>query len=197
MGTFDIAAYILFALITSITPGSNNYILFSYGRAYGLRKSWFLMLGIFFGFSAMLYIAGYGIAWIISSNPMTAVVMKIIGSLWLLYLAYVLSKPMGPSDEKIPLKIGFRAAFLMQFVNVKAWIMAISGASAFMPHTSNMHLNVFLFTIIFGMIGFPCMICWVLMGNLVQRFFSSSRSAKYIGYAMFVMMVFSVVLIWM
>lgn len=195
--SFNLFGYIIYASLMSITPGPNNLMLFSYGKAYGLNDSRNIILGIFLGFFLMLCSAGYGIAKIITSNPMAGLVLKIIGSLWMLYLAFVLRKLSVEVEPDKRVTIGFGEAFFMQFINLKAWVMAITGASAFLPQSNNIHLNVFVYAISFGLVGFPCMIIWLKMGDVIAKIIKSEKASEMLGYTMFSLMIVSIVTIWL
>src|SRR5664279_1943374 len=157
---FNIVGYVIYAFVTAITPGPNNYLLFSHGKAFGMNDSRKLMLGIITGFFTMACIAGYGVAEIITNNQTFGLILKIVGSIWLLYLGFVLSKLHSEIKTEKPVKLTFIQAYLMQFINPKAWIVAISGAGAFMPHLGSIHLNVFVLAITFNIVGLPCMFVW-------------------------------------
>jgi threonine/homoserine/homoserine lactone efflux protein len=187
----------IFALVTSITPGPNNYLLFSYGKKYGFRDSYYLMLGIFTGFLVLLYASGYGIAGLITANKIIGVILKIASSAWLFYLAIVLSKLNSNMTETSDFKAGFYEGFLMQFVNPKAWIMAITGAGAFLPQLHNIHLSVFIFSFSFGLVGIPCMIVWIYFGDLISKILKSERANKVLGIILFILMFFSIIMIWL
>ena len=193
---FNLFGYLLFACVTSITPGPNNLLLFSYGKTYGIYESRKLMLGIFLGFFIMLCLSGYGIAKIITSSYTGELILKIAGSLWMLYLAFILSKlSMEMETSKRP-KIGFGQAFAQQFVNSKAWIMAMSGASAFMPQFSSIHTNVFLFASIFALVGIPSMFLWLKMGDVIAKIIKSEKANRIVGYTMFSLMLVTIATIW-
>jgi len=180
----------------SITPGPNNLMLFSYGKAYGFNDSRNVMLGIFLGFFLMLCLAGYGIANIITNSPTAGFVLKIVGSFWMLYLAFILRKLSVEVELDKKTAIRFDQAFFMQFVNLKAWVMAISGASAFLPQSKNIHLNVFVFAISFGLVGIPCMFIWLKMGDVIAKIIKSEKASRMLGYMMFSLMIVSIVTIW-
>ena len=194
--SFNLFGYLIYALLMSITPGPNNLMLLSYGKAYGLSDSRNVMLGIFLGFFLMLCSAGYGIAKIITNSPTAGLILKIVGSLWMLYLAFLLRKLSVEVKPDKKEAIGFGQAFFMQFVNLKAWVMAISGASAFLPQSNNIHLNVFIYAISFGLIGFPCMILWLKLGDVISKLFKSEKASQMLGYTMFSLMIVSIVTIW-
>ncbi len=193
---FNIYGYLIYASVMAITPGPNNLMLFSYGKAYGINESQKVIIGIFMGVYVMLYLAGYGIANIINNIPAMELVLKIAGSLWLIYLGFVLRKISIETGRKDQIAIGFWQAFAQQFVNIKAWVMAINGASVFLPKTDSLHLNVFLFATSFALVGVPCMIIWLKMGDMIAKIVKSERSNKILGYTMFSLMMITVVLIW-
>ena len=195
--SFNLFGYLIYASLMSITPGPNNLMLLSYGKAYGFSDSRNVMLGIFLGFFLILCSAGYGISKIIMNNPTAGLVLKIVGSLWMLYLAFVLRKLSVDVEPDKKAAIGFGQAFFMQFVNLKAWIMAISGASAFLPQSDNIHLNVFIYALSFGLVGFPCMIVWLKMGDVIAKIIKSEKASQMLGYTMFSLMIVSIVTIWM
>ena len=195
--SFNLFGYLIYASLMSITPGPNNLMLLSYGKAYGFNDSRNILLGIFFGFFLMLCSAGYGIANIITHNPTAGLILKIVGSLWMLYLAFVLRKLSVEIEPEKKVVIGFGQAFAMQFVNLKAWVMAISGASAFLPQSNNIHLNVFVYAISFGLVGIPCMLIWLKMGDVIAKLFKSEKTSKMLGYILFSLMIISIVTIWL
>jgi threonine/homoserine/homoserine lactone efflux protein len=154
------------------------------------------MFGISFGFFIMLCLSGYGTAKIITSSQAAELILKIAGSLWMLYLAFVLSKLNMEMEQRKKPKIGFRQAFAQQFVNSKAWIMAISGASAFMPQFQSMHINVLLFAGIFAVVGIPSMFVWLKMGDVIATVIKSERANRILGYTMFCLMLVTIATIW-
>jgi threonine/homoserine/homoserine lactone efflux protein len=130
------------------------------------------------------------------SSPAAGLVLKVVGSLWMLYLAFILRKLSIEVEPGKKVAIGFGQAFSMQFVNLKAWIMAISGASAFLPQSNNIHLNVFVYAISFGLVGIPSMIIWLKMGDIIAKIIKSENANRILGYTMFSLMIVSIVTIW-
>jgi threonine/homoserine/homoserine lactone efflux protein len=196
MISFNLTGYLLFALVTSITPGPNNYMLFSYGKSYGFKNSTWLMLGIFTGFSVLLYVSAYGMAEMFTRNLLLAQILKIVSSLWLLYLAFALRKLNSGTTPVSASKKGFLQGFFLQFINPKAWIMAITGAGAFLPQMQNMHLSVFLFTFTFGLVGIPCMIAWISFGDMISKVLKSEIANRAMGWILFFLMLLCIITIW-
>ena len=154
------------------------------------------MFGISLGFFCMLIMSGYGIAKIITNSPSVEIVLRIIGSMWMFYLAFILSKLSTETEASKKPKIGFGNAFTQQFVNSKAWIMAISGASAFMPQFKNIHINVFLFASIFVVVGIPSMFVWLKMGDVISKIIKSEKANRIVGYTMVSLMLVTIATIW-
>ena len=193
---FNIVGYVIFAFVTAITPGPNNYLLFAHGKAFGMNDSRKLMLGIITGFFTMACIAGYGVAEIITQNQTYGLILKIVGSIWLFYLAIILSKLNSEIKTEKPVKLTFIQAYLLQFINPKAWIVAISGAGAFMPHLGSIHLNVFVLAISFNIVGAPCMLVWIKFGDIISKLIKSEKANRILGYSLFGLMMISIAMIW-
>lgn len=196
MAHFNIIGFVLFGLVAMMTPGPNNYILFSYGKLYGFKGAYKTMLGIFFGFMSILFITGYGVAEIMTKNATIAMVLKIASSLWLLYLAFSLSNLDATNTESLKKKVGFPQMFLMQFVNPKAWIIAIAGASAFMPSYDSIHTNVMIYAIGFPVVGIVCMLSWLSFGEVFSKLLKSKRANKITGLVLASLLVLSIILMW-
>ncbi len=196
MENFNIIGFILFGLVAMITPGPNNYLLFSYGKFYKFKGVYQTMAGVFFGFMSILFITGYGVAEIMMRNTTFALTLKILSSLWLLYLAYSLSNLQASQADSLKKKVGFIQMYLMQFVNPKAWIIAIAGASAFMPTYESLHTNVMVYAIGFPLVGIPCMLAWVSFGDVFSKVLNSQRANKITGFTLAGLLVLSVGLMW-
>ena len=154
------------------------------------------MFGIFLGFFVLLYAAGYGIAGIVTRSPVIGLILKVVSSIWLFYLAIVLSRLSSDISVDARAKIGFFQGLFLQFVNPKAWIMAITGAGAFLPQLENIHVSVFIFAITFGLVGVPCMISWILFGDLISKILRSEKANRILGWVLFALMIISIAMIW-
>lgn len=195
--TYNLLGFLIFAFVTCITPGPNNILLFSTGSRKGLRKSLPLMAGIYTGFMILLLLSGYGIGSAVSANKTVALVLKIVSTGWLLYLAWVV-RSVGMADrDRGAAEVGYGGGLLMQFVNPKAWVMAVSGASAFLPQTGNIHLNVLYYALVYNAVGIPSMIAWVAGGQFLSKMLKSEKSRRITGWVLAGLMVVSIVTVWM
>lgn len=116
----------LFALVSSITPGPNNIMLASSGLTFGFRRTIPHMLGVNLGFTLMLVLVGLGLGTMFQQLPWLYTVLKYAGAMYLLYLAWKIAMS-GPleSGAQRGRPFTFMQAALFQWVNPKAWVMAV------------------------------------------------------------------------
>ncbi len=157
----------LFALVTSITPGPNNLMLLASGVNFGFRPTVPHMLGISSGFLVMVIAVGLGLAEMFARMPWIYAVLKWVGATYLLYLAWCIATagPPAESNEGRAAKpMTFWGAAAFQWVNPKAWVMAISAFTTYVPASSGV-LTVILAAVIFAGINLPCVSVWALFGQ--------------------------------
>ena len=132
-----LVALCLFAIATSITPGPNNIMLLASGVNFGLRRTLPHTLGISSGFCILLLAVGLGLGFLFTSFPLLQVALKILGSLYMLYLALRIATSRSfnqkgdQASHKQSRPMTFMEAALFQWVNPKAWVMAISSMSLY------------------------------------------------------------------
>lgn len=188
----------VFAFVSSITPGPNNIMLTSSGLVFGFLRSIPHMLGITVGFGVMLALCALGIGGLIVALPALHVVLKIAGSAYLLYLAWKL-RSMAFSQERRhdarPMSFFGAAAF--QFVNPKAWVMAITGVSAFLPVVQPAWFAVALFCLVFCAINLPCVGVWAGAGAVLRRYLTQPKWQRLFCTVMVLLTAYSAVAIWL
>ena len=169
----DYSALILFTIATSITPGPNNILILASGVNYGIRKSLPHFLGIGFGFPLMVIAVGLGAGIVFRQFPIFHIALKLIGVFYLLYLAYkVATASTGEIETENAKPFTFIQAALFQWVNPKAWVMAI-GAVVTFTSTGNYFLQVATIAMSFILFGVPCTGLWLLFGASLKDLLSN------------------------
>src|SRR5262245_46020938 len=123
-----IFAFVLFAFVTSVTPGPNNMMLLASGVNFSVRRSLPHMLGISLGFMVLVMAVGLGLSQVFQQVPVLYTLLRYIGAAYLLYLAWKIAgsgAPDADSAEKRAKPFTFLQAAAFQWVNPKAWVMAI------------------------------------------------------------------------
>jgi len=126
-------ALLLFAFVSSITPGPNNLMLFTSGVNFGFVRTIPHMLGIGVGFLILLLAVGFGLGALLTAYSPIHTVLKVAGGAYLLYLAWKIatSRTMGKAGETGARPMTFLQAAAFQWVNVKAWVMAVTAMSLY------------------------------------------------------------------
>jgi threonine/homoserine/homoserine lactone efflux protein len=171
-------AFLPFALSTSVTPGPNNAMLAVSGANFGLRRTWPHILGIVVGFPAMFIAAGLGLGAVLVELPLAHQVLQYVGAAYMLYLAWrIATAAPGASSEGTGRPLTFVEAAAFQWVNPKAWIMALGAISTFTSVGGQIVEEVLLLGSVFAIISLPTTVLWACFGMIVGRLLGTTRTA--------------------
>lgn len=187
---FDVfLALLVFAFVSSITPGPNNFMLLASGVNFGFRRSIPHMLGIGAGFVTLLLAVGFGLGAVLSTFPPLHLALKVAGGAYLLYLAWRIgmSRSLGKGGEGGAKPMSFLSAAAFQWVNPKAWVMAVT-AMALYTSAEQPFLSVMLVAVAFGLVNFPCVSSWAAFGLALRNFLSDPVRLKWFNIAMGVLL---------
>ncbi|ATZ67092.1 LysE family translocator [Acinetobacter haemolyticus] len=193
MSLLTFFSFIVYSTVTSITPGPNNIMLAASGLNFGLKRSIPHILGIGFGFGVMVILVGYGIGAALSSSPLLYEILKVIGISYLLYLAYKIYRAGSiKTDTKVDKPLSFMGAALFQWVNPKAWIMAMGAITTY--SSANSRLVEFVFIgVIFGLVSIPSVGVWAYMGEKLKMIVNHPRKVQLFNTVMALLLVASVI----
>ena len=185
-------ALLAFAFVSSITPGPNNIMLLSSGVNFGFRRSLPHMLGIGAGFVALLLAVGFGLGAVLTAYPQLHLALKIAGGAYLLYLAWriAMSRSMSAGQGEAARPMTFLEATAFQWVNPKAWVMAVT-AMAIYTSPEAPFLTVVLVAAAFGIVNLPCVSSWAAFGTALRGFLSDPARLKWFNIAMALLLVAS------
>lgn len=185
-------ALMSFAFVSSITPGPNNLMLLASGVNFGLRRTVPHMLGIGIGFTLMVVLVGIGLGEVFRQVPALYTVMKYAGALYMLYLAWKLANA-GPVEdgEASGKPMTFLQAAAFQWVNPKAWVMALVAISAY-TSPQNYLVSVLLVALVFGLVNLPSVSVWALFGVAMRRFLSNLKVVRVFNVTMALLLVASI-----
>ncbi|TIO78028.1 MAG: LysE family translocator [Mesorhizobium sp.] len=178
-------ALLVYALVTSITPGPNNLMLLASGVNFGIARTVPHMLGISIGFLILLLAVGFGLGAVLKAFPALHMALKVAGAGYLLYLAWKIAMSRSMSDAKgteaRPMRFIDAAAF--QWVNPKAWVMAIT-AMAVYTNPDHPFVSVALISIAFTIVNLPSVSVWAGFGTALRGFLSDPVRLKWFNIAM-------------
>jgi threonine/homoserine/homoserine lactone efflux protein len=175
-------AFCLFAFVSSITPGPNNLMLLASGLNFGLRRTLPHMLGVSIGFAVMLLAVGAGLTALFQAWPLAYTLLKIVGTVYLVYLAWAIARSGRPGLREAARPMSFWAAAAFQWVNPKAWMM---GVTAFAAYGGNGGWRqVLLIALLFSVINLPCVGSWAWVGSRLRDWMAIGRRQQFFNLAM-------------
>ena len=179
-----------FAAVTTITPGPNNTMILASGLNYGFMRSVPHLFGICCGFAFMIFATGLGLHAVFEQVPMLQTILKYGGAIYLLWLAWKLAHaaPMKGEQAGLSKPMGFFGAAAFQWINPKAWVMALSALTTYLPQGFQVG-DVALLASVFGVIGIFCVGAWALFGVAMRRVLQDPRSVRIFNVAMALLLV--------
>ncbi|EHS53072.1 Lysine exporter protein (LYSE/YGGA) [Rhizobium sp. PDO1-076] len=191
MSIDTLLALILFAFSTSITPGPNNMMLFASGVNFGFRRTIPHMFGIGAGFLSLLLGVGLGLGAVLATVPLVYTGLKIAGGLYLIWIAWKIgtSRTLGQGETKAS-PMTFLGAAAFQWVNPKAWVMAVT-AMAVYPDPQNYALTVGVVALVFAAVNVPSVSTWAGFGSALREWLSVPVRLKWFNITMAILLVLS------
>lgn len=180
-------AMFFFSLAMSISPGPVNMIIISSGASYGIKRTMPYVSGATIGFTLLLLFTGLGFFQVINTYPFFLKYLAVGGSLFIMYIGYKIasSKPeIEVNKEGATPK--FFEGFLLQWLNPKAWIACVSGASIFSSTESCAPFLVFA-----GIYFFVCyasLAVWAVLGYRVSFLLNSPFRLRLFNFFMGVLL---------
>lgn len=185
-----LAALVAFAFVSSITPGPNNLMLLASGVNFGFRRTIPHMLGIGIGFTVMVALVGVGLAGVFTAWPPARLALQVVSVIYLLWLAWKIAHAAPPQASGAggrPLSFLQAAAF--QWVNPKAWSMALGAVALYAP---GQELSAVLWVAgVFGVINLPCVSSWTILGLTLRRALQDQRRLRAFNWSMAALLVAS------
>jgi threonine/homoserine/homoserine lactone efflux protein len=180
----------LFALVASITPGPNNLLLMRSGATFGVRRSLWHLLGVQTGFAGLVVLAHIGVAALLLALPGAFAVLRWACFAYLMWLAWLIfqdARPRttaanAPRANRRPMN--FLEGMSFQLINPKAWMMAVTVASAFYGSAAPRSIDLAAATLLCMCIGGPSMFVWLMWGASLDHVLKRPRARLVFGYGM-------------
>ncbi|PWU30885.1 lysine transporter LysE [Pseudomonas sp. RW407] len=187
-----LAAFLGFAFVTSITPGPNNMMLLASGVNFGVRRTLPHMLGISIGFLLLVVAVGLGLDQLFHAFPLTYQVLRYLGAAYLLYLAWGIARAGAPqaNGRNTGKPFGFLQAAAFQWVNPKAWIMAIGAITTYTPQ-QGFAGNVLLIAVLFAVVNLPSVGVWTVLGSFLRHWLEQPARRRVFNIGMALLLVAS------
>lgn len=191
MSSALILSFLMFAVVTSITPGPNNVMLMASGANFGFRPTLPHLAGVSAGFAAMVVLVGLGLASIFAAAPWLYEILRWVGAAYLLFLAYKIAVARGlGTNDAAGRPMTFLQAAAFQWVNPKAWTMVLSAITTFAPPDATF-MHIALITGLFFVAGLPCSLTWMAFGVGLKNVLSRPAALRAFNVTMAILLVTS------
>jgi threonine/homoserine/homoserine lactone efflux protein len=183
----------LFWFVTAYTPGPNNVVASYSGFNFGITKTIPHILGVTFGFTSLVLFLSIGLINIFKLFPIIQVVMRYLGTLFLIYLSYKIAFSGTTNETKKENPVKFIETFLFQYLNPKGVTVAIIVVSTYLElgenyisYTTQILTLAFLFSI-------TSITLWTFVGKFLRKFATNDKFIKYFNYVMSVLLLLSII----
>lgn len=178
-----------FAIACSVTPGPNVLMVAAAAANHGVRATLPHQFGIAIGFAVMLLIVGLGLAAPFATWPLLHAILKWGGAAWLLVLAWKIARAGAPGEGPSRPPLGFMGAALFQWVNPKAWMIALAAIPTFTTPEGDVLAETLRIAIVFALVCVPCTLVWAGLGAGAGTLLHSPAALRGFNVTMAVLMV--------
>ena len=183
----------LFWIVAAYTPGPNNIVASYSGFNFGIKKTIPHILGVTLGFTSLVIFLSIGLINVFKLFPIIQIVIKYLGTLFLIYLAYKIAFSVNSDDTKKENPVKFIETFLFQYLNPKGVTVAIIVVSTYVELGEN-YLNyatqivflAFLFSV-------TSITLWTFVGRFLRKFATNDKFIKYFNYVMSGLLLLSII----
>ena len=190
----EILSIILFGIVAAYTPGPNNFVAFYSGFNFGIKKTLPHIFGVTFGFPFLLLCMALGLINIFKLYPLIQEILKYLGTLFLIYLAYKISfsgSISGENKNQNPVK--FLETFIFQFLNPKGVIASVIVVSTYIDTGENFISYTTQIIILAFIVSVTSITLWTLMGKFLRKFATNQKFINYFNYVMSLLLLLSII----
>ena len=180
----EIVSIALFWFVTAYTPGPNNVVASYSGFNFGIIRTIPHILGVTLGFTSLVLFLTIGLINVFKLFPLIQTVMKYLGTLFLIYLAYKIATSSTSDDIKKENPVKFLETFLFQYLNPKGVTVAIIVVSTYVElgeNYVNYATQVVLLAFLFSSTSITL---WTFIGKFLRKFATNEKFIKYFNYVM-------------
>jgi threonine/homoserine/homoserine lactone efflux protein len=183
-------ALLAYAFVTSVTPGPNNIMLLASGVNFGFRRTLPHMAGIALGHALMVFLVGLGLVGLFISYPPARLALSVVSVAYMLWLAWKIAQASAPGEGRAAAKpLTFLQAAAFQWVNPKAWIMALGAVTLYAP---GQDITALIWVAAgFCMVNLPSVSLWAAMGVGLRRWLDDAARLRAFNWTMAALLVLS------
>ena len=188
-------ALISYYFVMFVTPGPNNAMLTASGIKFGFKKTIPHLIGIPFGHVIQITLVCFGLGNLFQKYPLVQNYLKWLCFFYLLYLGWKIIGSFSEHKKESGRPLKLYEAALFQFMNPKAWVVAITASTAFFPVNENFYLATTFVALTAPFICFPSICLWALFGSSIKILIKNAKIKKIIEYFLAVLLIITAIII--
>lgn len=173
--TINLPALISFVLVTTFTPGPANVASASMGLLLGYRGALGFLGGLATGVFAIMFLSGLASSTVLNLLPVAEPILRLIGAGYILYLAYAVLKTSYAFDQTGASPMGYSRGLLLQVLNPKLFVYALTLFSTFLGPLTNNPVGLFMAACLLGLTAFCATSTWALFGTAIKNHLHHER----------------------
>lgn len=190
MSTQELTALLFFATAMSFTPGPNTTLSATLGANFGLRRAVGFIVAVPTGWTLMMLLCGLGLGALVMAAPPVRLAIKAAGIAYLGWLAWKLASTAQLAEaDRSRLDVSFWQGVALQFVNIKAWMLALALAAGWVtsaggqpaPNPGERLAIVCLVMLVFA---FVSNFAYALLGSVLRAWLAEGRRLLWFNRAM-------------
>jgi threonine/homoserine/homoserine lactone efflux protein len=192
----ELVGLVGFAVVGTITPGPNNALLWASGLRFGFRRTARHVAGTAAGMGVLVLAMAAGIGALLSAVPGAEFGVKLVGSAYLLYLAYRIASSHGPDRKVAARPLGVLGAAAFQFANPKGWLFALAAVGTFLPPDLAPPAAALTVAGTCAAVILATASVWAAGGAALNRVVDDGRTQRAVNLALALVLAASVAFIW-
>jgi len=181
------------SLSLGFTPGPNNAVAAYSGFNFGIRKTLPLILGVGFGYTTLIILINFVLISTFKNYPIIQEIIRVLGTIFLIYLAYKISFSKISSDGRTENPVKFLDKFIFQFINPKGVMAGVTLSSNFVEQGEN-YLNHSIWVIVVcSVTAFLSITSWTILGKFLRKFATNNNFIKRFNYAMSLLLIVCII----
>ena len=193
----DLAALMILMFVAAFTPGPNNLLSSYSGFNFGIKKTLPLIYGVTFGFPLLIIIINSGLIIFFKKFPALQEIIKILGSVFILYFAYKVASNKSSEEQKIKNPAKFFNMIFFQFINPKAVLFAIIVVSTFINIDENFIRDTAIVLSVAISFSFVSIFSWCLLGKFLRKFATNEKFIRVFNYVMSFLLIVCVIMFYL
>ena len=174
------------------TPGPNNAVASYSAFNFGFKKTIPLIMGVGLGYTTLVILINFVLISIFKTYPIIQEIIRILGTVFLVYLAYKIATSSASNNEKKTNPVTFYDTFVFQFINPKGVMAATTLISKFVDQDNHISTSVMVI-IVCSLTAFSSITAWTLLGKFLRKFATNNSFIKRFNYVMSVLILVCII----